>query len=50
VVVATRTKLNSLIGKPLRVDTGDSEVDMMLTGYMRVTAGYREEVVKKVER
>ena len=50
VVVATKTKLNSLIGKPLRVDTGDSEVDMMLTGYMRVIAGYIEEVVKKVER
>ena len=49
VVVATKTKLNSLIGKPLRVDTGDSEVDMMLTGHMRVIAGYREEVVKKVE-
>ena len=50
VVVATKTKLNSLIGNPLRVDTRDPEVDRMLTGYMRVIVGYREEVVKKVER
>jgi len=36
--------------KPLLVDTGDEEVDRMLTGYMRVMVGYREEIMKKVER
>jgi len=50
IVVATRRKLDSLTGKPLLVDTGDREVDQKLTGYMRVIVGYREEVVKKIER
>jgi predicted polyphosphate/ATP-dependent NAD kinase len=31
------------------VDTGDEEVDEILTGYMKVIVGYGEEVVKKIE-
>ena len=50
VIVATRRKLDSLLGKPLLVDTGDEEVDRMLEGYMRVIVGYREELVKKIKR
>jgi predicted polyphosphate/ATP-dependent NAD kinase len=50
VIVATKNKLNSLAGKPLLVDTGDEEVDKMLAGYIRVTVGYREEVMKRIER
>jgi predicted polyphosphate/ATP-dependent NAD kinase len=49
IILATKNKLNSLIGKPLLVDTGDEEVDEILTGYMKVIVGYGEEVVKKIE-
>ncbi len=49
IIVATKSKLNSLVGKPLFVDTGDEDVDRMLGGYIRVIVGYREEVVKKIE-
>jgi predicted polyphosphate/ATP-dependent NAD kinase len=38
-VVATQQKLRSL--DCLRVDTGDVEVDAMLSGWTRVTVGYR---------
>jgi predicted polyphosphate/ATP-dependent NAD kinase len=44
IVVATPTKLASIgTGRHLLVDTGDSEVDKSLTGYIRVVTGYREE-------
>ena len=49
IIVATKNKLNSLVGKPLLVDTGDKEIDKMLTGYVRVTVGYRQQVMKKLE-
>jgi predicted polyphosphate/ATP-dependent NAD kinase len=49
-VVATKRKLNSIISKPLLVDTGDEAVDRFLTGYIRVVVGYKEETVKKVKR
>jgi predicted polyphosphate/ATP-dependent NAD kinase len=50
IIVATKSKLNSLVAKPLLVDTGDEEADRTLAGYTRVLVGYREEVVKKIER
>jgi len=49
-VVATRNKLNTIVGKPLLTDTGDEKVDRMLTGYAKVTVGYREHIMKKIER
>jgi predicted polyphosphate/ATP-dependent NAD kinase len=48
IVVATRAKLNSLRWRPLLVDTGDDEVDAMLSGYIRVVTGYDEQAVCKV--
>lgn len=48
IVVATKDKLLSLQG-PLLVDTGDTECDRYLSGYIRVITGYNEESVWKIE-
>ena len=45
IVVSTPGKINSLGGRPLWVDTGDREVDEMLSGYVRVVTGYHERIV-----
>jgi len=49
IVVATETKLASLQGRPLLVDTGDEEVDQMLSGYIRVIIGYGRSGIYKVK-
>jgi len=48
IIVATKEKLISLSGRPLLVDTGDEGLNRDLSGYMRVTTGYRDYVVCKV--
>jgi predicted polyphosphate/ATP-dependent NAD kinase len=45
-VVGTRDKVNRL--ECLRVDTGDFEVDKLLSGYLQVTVGYKEEMMVEV--
>lgn len=47
-VVATKTKLRSLDGRPFLVDSGDSQLDQQLTGLRRVLSGYREEMLYPV--
>ncbi|MDA8038520.1 MAG: ATP-NAD kinase family protein [Actinomycetota bacterium] len=47
IIVATLDKLHALDG-PLRVDTGDSECDRLLAGYVRVITGERERVIWQV--
>jgi predicted polyphosphate/ATP-dependent NAD kinase len=47
-VVATKTKLQQLQQRPLLVDTGDPTLDDELTGVMRVTTGYRDEVLVRI--
>jgi predicted polyphosphate/ATP-dependent NAD kinase len=42
IVAATKSKLQSIEGNVLRVDTGDSEADKMLRGYIKVVTDYRE--------
>jgi len=42
IVAATKSKLQSIEGNVLRVDTGDAEVDNMLRGYIKVVTDYRE--------
>ena len=41
-VLATKSKIQRIEGGCLRVDTGDSEVDEMLKGYIKVITDYRE--------
>lgn len=49
IIIATLSKLSSIgWGRPLLVDTGDDEVNKMLSGYMRVITGYNEETVLKI--
>jgi predicted polyphosphate/ATP-dependent NAD kinase len=48
VVVATEAKIGRLGGAPLRVDTGDPDIDAGLAGYTRVTVGYNRELVYPV--
>ena len=48
-IVATPNKLTNLRGRPLRVDTGDSELDEALKGYHKVNTGYRRRTVYKIE-
>jgi predicted polyphosphate/ATP-dependent NAD kinase len=42
IVAATKSKLQNINGKVLRVDTGDPETDKMLRGYIRVVTDYKE--------
>lgn len=49
-VVSTRTKLLSLEGRALIVDTGDSDLDASLCGMIPVVAGYEDHVFYRVMR
>jgi len=42
IVAATKSKLEGIEGRVLRVDTGDAEVDQLLRGYIKVATDYRE--------
>ena len=48
IVVATQTKLLSLEGRPLLVDTGDAALDAALCGYVKVVTGLGERTMYKV--
>ena len=47
-VVSTMNKILSLEGSPLLVDTGDNEVNKMLTGYIKVITGLNERIMLRV--
>ena len=47
-VVATRSKLLGLGGRPLLVDTGDASLDEELCGYTRVITGYQQSHIYRV--
>ncbi|MFO7706124.1 MAG: ATP-NAD kinase, partial [Halopseudomonas sp.] len=44
-VVATKSKLTTLAGRPFLLDSGDPQLDEELTGLRRVLSGYREEML-----
>lgn len=48
IVIATKEKLVSLSDRPLLLDTGDEALNEELSGYIRVTTGYRDYVMYKV--
>ncbi|PJG60207.1 ATP-NAD kinase family protein [Aeromonas cavernicola] len=47
-VLATKAKLADLAGKPLLVDTDDPELNRALGGYLRITTGYKDQVIYPV--
>ena len=49
IIVATPEKLSSLKARTLLVDTGDNEVDDLLSGYHKVVTGYSRRSVYKIQ-
>lgn len=47
-VIATKSKIEGLSGRPLLVDTGDIELDHELYGLKKVVTGYRDFVIYPV--
>lgn len=47
-ILASRTKLGTLDGRPLVVDTGDPDLDRELCGLWPITAGYRDTLLYRV--
>jgi predicted polyphosphate/ATP-dependent NAD kinase len=48
IVVATKTKITELNGRPLLVDTNDVELDVLLRGYRSVVTGYHDAIIYPV--
>ena len=48
IIIATKTKLKALEGRPLIVDSGDPELDRDLCGYYQVITGYHDYVMYQV--
>lgn len=48
IIIATKTKLEALDGKPLLVDTGSAALDERLAGQRRVITGYEDAVLYPV--
>lgn len=48
IVLASKNKLKALDGRPLRLDTGDVELDQALTGFIQVTTGYHDQTMVAV--
>lgn len=49
VIGATESKLIALNGKPLLVDTGDADVNQMLSGYVKVITAMNRKMAYRVE-
>jgi len=45
IIIATKAKLTALDNKPLISDTGDSELDQQLAGFMPIVTGYKDQVL-----
>ncbi len=49
-IIATKTKLKNLQGRPLLMDSGDPALDAEWSGYIRVFTGYRDTVLYPLGR
>lgn len=49
ILVATKAKLQALQGRPLRVDTGEPELDDEWAGFIAVVSGYHDRTMVAVE-
>ncbi|ABG41892.1 ATP-NAD/AcoX kinase [Paraglaciecola sp. T6c] len=49
-LVATKSKLQGLKGKPLIADTGDITLDAQLAGVISVTTGYKDQVLYPIAK
>ena len=47
-VVAAKSKITALEGRPLLVDTNDPELDKALSGYRQVLTGYDDHILYRV--
>lgn len=45
IIIATKTKITELNGRPLLVDSNDPQLDRALSGYIPVITGYRDQVL-----
>jgi predicted polyphosphate/ATP-dependent NAD kinase len=48
IVVATKTKIKALNGRPLIVDSGDPDTNKMLAGVMPIHTGYHDSILYRV--
>lgn len=48
IILATKTKLKALEGRPLIVDSGDPKLDSELGGYYKIITGYHDYVMYQV--
>ncbi len=48
-IVCTKTKLTQLDGRPLLVDTGDTQLDAELAGYIEIITGYQDKVLYPIQ-
>jgi predicted polyphosphate/ATP-dependent NAD kinase len=49
IIVATHAKLLSLQGAPLRVDTGDEQLDAGLAGWIKVVTGHGQRTMYRIQ-
>ena len=48
IILATKTKITELQGRPLQVDSNDAELDRALSGYRQVITGYHDAIIYPV--
>lgn len=49
IVIATKTKITELNGRPLLVDSNDPVLDRELSGYIPVITGYRDKIFYRIK-
>lgn len=47
-IIATKAKLTALENRPLISDTGDDELDQLLSGFMPIITGFKDQVLYRI--